>query len=130
MSDNTPLSPEEKHAAVANLKKQFETALANSGRRFVNAYAVWRLYGGPEEGGWWYDSGEFLRGIEVHTVDEIEKAKAELWAEFGPSYGYDDKGRPTTRRRDRFSVAGGADIEIYIEEGPGHDYPDRRPVYE
>jgi len=25
---------------------------------YVNAYRVSRAYGGPEEGGWWYDVGE------------------------------------------------------------------------
>ena len=25
---------------------------------YVNAYEVTRHYGGPEEGGWWYNRGE------------------------------------------------------------------------
>ena len=29
-------------------------------RFFVNQYEVDRCFGGPEEGGWYYDRGEFL----------------------------------------------------------------------
>lgn len=32
---------------------------------YVNAYAVNRSYGGPEEGGWWYNSGSPLASIPV-----------------------------------------------------------------
>ena len=32
---------------------------------YVNAYAVTRHYGGPEEGGWWYNAGEPLASIPV-----------------------------------------------------------------
>jgi hypothetical protein len=28
-------------------------------------YEVDRAYGGPEEGGWWYDTGELVRTIKV-----------------------------------------------------------------
>jgi hypothetical protein len=34
-------------------------------RLFVNVYLVSRVYGGPEEGGWWYDSGEPLASVPV-----------------------------------------------------------------
>ena len=27
-------------------------------RTYVNVYAITRHYGGPEEGGWWYNTGE------------------------------------------------------------------------
>lgn len=39
--------------------------------RYVNAYRVARFYGGPEEGGWWYDGGEPLASIPI----EAERVK-------------------------------------------------------
>lgn len=32
---------------------------------YLNAYRVTRHYGGPEEGGWWYDAGEVLASVPV-----------------------------------------------------------------
>ena len=34
----------------------------------VDVYLVQLLYGGPEEGGWWYQSGELCRDPEVLEV--------------------------------------------------------------
>ncbi len=33
--------------------------------KYVNAYFVTRHYGGPEEGGWWYDCGEPVASLPV-----------------------------------------------------------------
>ena len=35
---------------------------------YVNAYEVMRHYGGPEEGGWWYDSFNPLASIPVLAI--------------------------------------------------------------
>ena len=46
-----------------------------NGYVFINVYRVNRDYGGPEEGGWWYDTGEF---VECHPVKpEDARAKYE-----------------------------------------------------
>lgn len=43
-------------------------------RRFVVAfYEIDRAYGGPEEGGWWFDTGQLVR---IHRVF-LDEAKAE-----------------------------------------------------
>ena len=34
-------------------------------RIFVNVHRVQRAFGGPEEGGWWYDRGNYLESIET-----------------------------------------------------------------
>lgn len=39
-------------------------------RSILAFYEVDRAYGGPEEGGWWYDTGTFVRAIAVHFDDE------------------------------------------------------------
>lgn len=35
---------------------------------YVNVYRVTRHYGGPEEGGWWYDAGEPLASVPIAGV--------------------------------------------------------------
>lgn len=91
---------------------------------YVNAYAVERCYGGPEEGGWWYDSGRVLASVPVREEDDamIELEKRRLTELLGWPVG------PT--RQGRYSVIGGEDFEICVEDEPGKDYPERTPHYE
>lgn len=35
---------------------------------YVNAYLVCRVYGGPEEGGWWFNAGEPLASVPVEAI--------------------------------------------------------------
>ncbi len=39
-------------------------------RSILAFYEVDRTYGGLEEGGWFYDSGTFVRAIGIHLTDE------------------------------------------------------------
>ncbi len=34
---------------------------------FVNEYETDRCFGGPEEGGWWFDTGRFIRCRGIYT---------------------------------------------------------------
>ena len=36
--------------------------------RYVNVYMVDRAYGGPEEGGWWYDYGVPLKSMPTTAL--------------------------------------------------------------
>lgn len=38
-------------------------------RSILAFYEVDRAYGGPEEGGWWYDTGTFVRALAIHFDD-------------------------------------------------------------
>lgn len=89
---------------------------------FVNAYLVDRLYGGPEEGGWWYDSGAPLASVPVDRGDEaaIEMWRAKLTTMFSDRAG----------SRSRSSVIGGPDIEVYVEDHTAAYFPAERPYYE
>lgn len=40
--------------------------------RYITAYAVTRNYGGPEEGGWWYD---WYKPIETVAVPKVFQRK-------------------------------------------------------
>ena len=47
--------------------------------RFLTVYAQTRHYGGPEEGGWWYDWNQPVLTVEVpqYLTDEEIEAKRE-----------------------------------------------------
>lgn len=89
---------------------------------YVNAYLVSRCFGGPEEGGWWYDAGEPLASVPLDEGDKagIERWSATLMAKFA------DRANP----RGRGSVIGGPDLEVYVEDHMAAYFPAERPYYE
>lgn len=55
-------------------------------RVYLNAYAVSRCYGGPEEGGWWYDDREPLASLPVlKKGDNLERATKMLQESLYPN---------------------------------------------
>lgn len=97
---------------------------------FINVYEQFREYGGPEEGGWWYDAGVFQPDMsysvdeKVMTLEEGEEVAAAyfraLWTTANKSLV---PGVYSTQYRGgRYSV--GADTK------QGEDYPKERPVYQ
>lgn len=87
--------------------------------RFVNAYAVSRQYGGPEEGGWWYDAGEPLASVPAITDEEVEAAKKMLTERLG-----------WESKHNRYSVLGGDDFEVCVQSHVAKHFPETRPHYE
>jgi hypothetical protein len=85
---------------------------------FVNVYDVGRVYGGPEEGGWWYDVGDPIESYICATYGDAEAVRDRLAA------------GEYARTGARSSVRGGPDFEIYIEVDPGESFPKHRPHYE
>ena len=55
------------------------------GRWYVNVYERGQRYGGPEEGGWWYDTGCFVPEKSGLLTDVTEKeahqAARDLWSD-------------------------------------------------
>lgn len=125
-------------------------------RLFVNVYEAGRVYGGPEEGGWWFDTGTPLASVPVElTEDEWERAREAFGVELGlltdrdywcreEEWGawLDDvlrakawavhdewEGRyaPTGRRG---SVLGGEDYFVAVEEHFARAFPEEAPRYE
>ena len=43
--------------------------------KFLTAYTVDRCYGGPEEGGWWYDNYQPIASIPVLNDSDLKSAK-------------------------------------------------------
>lgn len=99
-----------------------------AGRFYVVAYAVERRYGGPEEGGWWYDTGSVIHVsyVPVQTTDraalltELRDEYARVEARLRPAYGNDDRG----------DVHGGPDLNVCIKTHWPTDFPAERPHYE
>ena len=87
---------------------------------YVNVYEVDRVKGGSEEGGWWYDAGQPIESVRVRSRIEAAILKTELA----------DKYRDEQPKRNRYSVIGGPDIEIFIEDHFAREFPERRPLYE
>lgn len=86
----------------------------------VAAYEVTRCYGGPEEGGWWYDAGDLVCSQTVLDYD-VAVALANEWSETE---------FPFTRKR--YSVLGGDDYDVIIIDGAKvpESFPERIPFYE
>ena len=90
---------------------------------FLNEYEIDRLYGGPEEGGWWYEAGRFLKCHGVTT--DIEKAE-EVLAALTPEI---EKRRIGISHPSSVISTGDWPV-IYIQDHPGADYPETTPRYE
>ena len=90
---------------------------------YVNEYEVGKAYGGPEEGGWWYNIGTFIKYHDI-VADALEAEHIKQSLE-----GYINK--KNEGKYETSSVLNKNDwTDIYIEMEPGADFPDQRPHYE
>lgn len=86
--------------------------------KFVNVYEVRRKFGGHEEGGWYFNE---YTCVEVFPTRE---ENAEMIVEFlkdeheDKSYG------------DIYSVRGGVELTVLIEDKPKQSETIERPIYE
>jgi len=91
---------------------------------FVNVYLIDRAYGGPEEGGWYFPVGEFIRGSAFRAWDEwhIKKCEKNLqsWCD------EQNEGRNS----DISSVNSEGEFVVRKESKPGENYPKNMPHYE
>lgn len=85
---------------------------------YVNKYEIGRAYGGPEEGGWWYDYGLFegCEGMFTTRKEAREFADALTLVE-GP-------------QGDLGSVTTDYIVKFFVEEESGAHWPERTPYYE
>jgi hypothetical protein len=91
----------------------------------VAFYALGRAYGGGEEGGWWFDTGEFIR-VAKRAFDTEDAACI-----------YSSRVNKMLRHlqrntRDQYSMAydGGRVGASVYDETPPMFYPAQRPTYE
>lgn len=84
---------------------------------FVNVYDADRAYGGPEEGGWYYDTGEPVSSMRFETYNEAVAFKESIRHRF-----------PRTGKRGNYH--GGEDYDIVIEDKFAEPFPEETPRYE
>lgn len=82
----------------------------------VNVYKEWRAYGGPEEGGWWYNTGDPIGTIRADSNENARKIASALWDVLSDI----DKGRASDDGRHT----------VAVEYHAGRHYPAKRPHYE
>ncbi len=86
--------------------------------KFVTAYEVTRHYGGPEEGGWFYNWYS-----PINTVSTSESNAEWLVESFKKKYGDRVTG-------DIYSVLGGVAIAVIMEDKPAENKSTERPHYQ
>lgn len=91
--------------------------------KHVNVYELWQHYGGPEEGGWWFVSGEVKHGVAVPDI-EVNDFVA-LMRELYPEGDRNDS------RTCYWSVAyNGGDHRVLVEDHEAEEWPTEWPHYE
>ena len=88
----------------------------------VAVYAVDSSYGGPEEGGWWYDTGELIE-VEIWPNQALAKDRAEALRVLFPATG---KGRSFSTDREDYQVR----VFDCLDGLPPMYFPEERPHYE
>ena len=89
----------------------------------VAVYLAELAYGGPEEGGWWYDTGELVKLIRVFgDEDQAYKFAARMNGKFDKTL---NKGR---RPKSSVLSEGVYEADVFEDYAPKR-YPERRPHY-
>jgi len=109
--------------------------------KYANAYLTDRLYGGPEEGGWYYDCGEPVMSVPFVAYDESDVDENGGWY----ISKYDNESREVASEQVyHLCVKAGVDVPlkeymrdwridgfaIYIEDKPGEFFPQKRPHWD
>lgn len=92
----------------------------------VVKYDVTREYGGPEEGGWWYDW--YANPVLISTTPEDYGAASLLKDELNKLAKKERE--EDGRMQGRYSVLGGADEVYVVEKTVGESESTERPHYE
>ena len=72
----------EAHAAVENHYLQRDEEPPRKPRYIVAVYEKARAYGGPEEGGWWFDTGRLVTSVSLHSEEAVDPMAVALSTEY------------------------------------------------
>jgi hypothetical protein len=112
--------------------------------RYVGVYLVTREYGGPEEGGWWYDEFQHVASYKLWRPIRPVLVSSH-WKGHTRSYEHcptDQQYRFRDSVEERFnhmtylpggslgSVLGGEEVRTFFEESAGEHQSQGRPHYE
>lgn len=87
----------------------------------IAVYEVSRQYGGPEEGGWYYDAGTLVAGTQRSFTDEDAPQAAVYLNSMLHRYRSDD--------RIRWSDQTNYHVRVWTEEDAPKQFPKERPYY-
>lgn len=124
---------DEIEAAIAAQERP-ETGCAAPRLHWVALYLVRRVYGGPEEGGWWYEAGEIVTDPEIYR-DLGGPPRAFLDPSDAHAYRrslLDGEARLNGGRAPLHSVLSDGLFELQVRDEPtltAH-FPATRPTYE
>lgn len=90
---------------------------------FVSAYKMRQGYGGPEEGGWYYDDREFICSFPINYNEDDTSDENELIDFLQKKLDYINSG-------DYYSVISGTKLAIYSEKEKGQNETKGKPIYE
>ena len=91
---------------------------------WVTPYNVERCYGGPEEGGWWFDAGEPMVELSLGPFDNIDDARR-MQDALRPWQDEQNEGR-----RPLHSVLSDGAVWVCVEEHEPRPFPEETPRYE
>jgi hypothetical protein len=124
---------------------------------YITAYSVQRAYGGPEEGGWYYDVYSVIETREAGTYEEAQEVKTMMEMDFGlreraegvggrdapgeaieqghttlvrPNAELTDDYEPVSQTDDESYVYDSGEVTIVIEREAGEHTTQGRPRYE
>ena len=118
------MDPKEQQEA-ADAAREAELAHDQRQLNWVNVYELDRHSGGPEEGGWWYDSAEVIAAIPLHDLIEADASNlVELMKMVYP------EPKSGSRESRYCSIYSGGDYQVLREEQRGQSWPTERPRYE
>lgn len=97
------------------------------GVKYVNTHLVTQVYGGPEEGGWWYTKGQPIESLRVELGADPDAAKglellkkaAQCWCD-----------KENAERPDLYASNSRGVYEVRVQDGFAEHYPKERPHYE
>ena len=114
---------------------------------YLNTYQIWQCYGGPEEGGWWYEAGTPVQSVYLgdQTADDYIEARdwediKDLREKTTLNYTEGREPKPIANGTGGYNFMPGSDIPStyvrdddyisVIEDHYAEDYPQQRPHYE
>ena len=100
-------------------KTRVDTSITNKRGSFINVYSVSRHYGGAEEGGWWYNWYHTVKMIPVRNNKALTMRLVKLLKKYSRH-----------AQGDIYSVLGGDEIIVRLEQFPGESQSTERPHYE
>lgn len=90
---------------------------------FVNEYLMDQAYGGPEEGGWWYSTGEYRATHHItYLFHEAHRIRDELAQGMMVEF---NEGRPEIS-----SVLSIGLHVVIVQTHEGKSFPEHKPHYE